>query len=63
MPDPKEIPVPRFKYVGPHDAVDLDGVGTVRHGVAFTAPAPVAASLKGRDDFKSVTTNAKPKES
>lgn len=56
MPDPKESPVARFKYVGPHDAVDLVAVGTVRRDVPFTAPAPLAASLKGRDDFAAVPT-------
>lgn len=30
--------MPRFKYVGPHDAVDLDGVGAVVRGVPFEGP-------------------------
>lgn len=69
MTDLKEIPVPKFKYVGPHDAVDIEGVGTVRQGVAFDAPTSLARSLKDRDDFSPVkpparrSTPAKPKES
>lgn len=59
----------KFKYVGPHDAVDLAGVGTVVNGVAFDASPALARSLKDRDDFSPVkpparrSTPAKPKES
>lgn len=54
MPDLKEIPV-KFKYVGPHDAVDLPGVGTVRNGDPFETDL----DLSGRDDFVTVKVAAK----
>lgn len=49
---PKEIPVARFKYVGPHDAIDIPGVGTFANGEAFDTDL----NLSGRDDFAPVRT-------
>lgn len=50
----KGTPVKRWKYVGGHDAVDLDGVGTVTRGEPFDTDL----DLSGRDDFEAVTTKA-----
>lgn len=40
-----------WKYVGPHDAVDIDGVGTVKRGVPFTPETPLE-DLADRPDFE-----------
>jgi hypothetical protein len=40
----------KWKYVGPHDAVDIAGVGTVNQGDEFEADL----DLDGRPDFEVV---------
>jgi hypothetical protein len=40
----------KWKYVGPHDAVDIAGVGTVNQGDEFEADL----DLDGRPDFELV---------
>lgn len=40
----------KWKYVGPHDAVDIAGVGTVNQGDEFE----VDLDLDGRPDFELV---------
>lgn len=40
----------KWKYVGPHDAVDIAGVGTVNQGAEFEAEL----DLDGRPDFELV---------
>lgn len=48
--------MPRVKYVGPHDAVDLVGVGEVKQGGAVDVPAGVAKSLlEQADNWQPVT--------
>lgn len=42
--------MPRFKYVGGSDAVDLAGVGTVRRDETFDTDI----DLSGRPDFEAV---------
>ena len=44
----------KFKYVGPHDAVDLVGVGTVGHGEEIEVSTPVAKSLDEQADWRRV---------
>lgn len=45
--------VPSFKYVGPHDAVDLQGYGVVeRDGIAENVNPDVAAGLDGQADWE-----------
>lgn len=51
----KGTPVKRWKYVGAHDAVDLDGVGTVVRDKPFDTDL----DLSGREDFKAVKSATK----
>lgn len=44
-----------YRYVGPHDAVDLTGVGQVERGKAFKTDL----DLSGRDDFEAVKPTTK----
>lgn len=44
----------KFKYVGPHDAVDLVGVGTVQQGCEVEVSGDVARSLDGQSDWQRV---------
>jgi hypothetical protein len=44
----------KFKYVGPHDAVDIPGVGTVEHGHQVEVESDVAAGLDGQADWEHV---------
>jgi hypothetical protein len=44
----------KFKYVGPHDAVDLVGVGTVEHGAEIEVSAAVAKSLDEQSTWQRV---------
>lgn len=45
----------KFKYTGPHDAVDLVGVGVVEHGHAVEVDDPdVSASLKEQAGWEHV---------
>lgn len=46
-----------WKYVGPHDAVDIPGVGTVKQGEVFT-PASALEDLADRPDFEPAETPA-----
>ena len=48
----------QWKYVGAHDAVDLDGVGTVTRGEPFDADL----DLSGREDFEPVTAKRNTKK-
>ena len=43
-----------FKYVGPHDEVDLIGVGTVARDSEVEVSGPVATSLAGQTDWERV---------
>jgi hypothetical protein len=44
----------KFKYVGPHDAVDLVDVGTVAHGETVEVTGDAAQSLAAQADWKRV---------
>lgn len=44
----------KFKYVGPHDAVDLDGHGTVEHGHQVEVTGAAAESLSRQADWQRV---------
>ena len=44
----------KFKYVGPHDAVDLVGVGTVENGHQIEVTGAVAESLSKQADWQRV---------
>jgi hypothetical protein len=44
----------KFKYIGPHDAVDLVGVGTVKRGESVEATGAVAVSLGAQGDWQRV---------
>lgn len=44
----------KFKYVGPHDAVDLVGVGTVEHGDQVEVTGEAAESLSRQADWQRV---------
>jgi hypothetical protein len=65
--------MPRVKYVGPHDAVDLVGVGTVAHGEEVEVSPAVAKSLdeqaatwqrvNTKTPAKSATKNSEPQSS
>jgi len=35
----------KITYVGPHDAVEVPGVGAVKHGDALTVPDSLGKSL------------------
>lgn len=44
-----------FKYVGPHDAVDLDGVGVVKSGATVDIEDPgISAGLDGQADWEHI---------
>jgi hypothetical protein len=49
-----------YKYVGPHDAVDLVGVGTVEQGHEVEVSGDVARSLDSQSDWQRV--NPKPRQ-
>lgn len=42
----------KFKYVGPHDAVELDGHGLVEHGHQVEVTGAVAESLSKQADWQ-----------
>lgn len=44
----------KFKYVGPHDAVDLDGHGSVEHGKTVEVTGDAAQSLDAQADWQRV---------
>lgn len=44
----------KFKYIGPHDAVDLVGVGTVAHGAEVEVSGAAAKSLDAQADWQRV---------
>lgn len=44
----------KFKYVGPHDAVDLVGHGTVERGKTVDVSGADAASLSKQADWQKV---------
>lgn len=44
----------KFKYVGPHDAVDLVGVGTIQRGKTADVSGAVAKSLDSQADWQRV---------
>lgn len=45
----------RFKYIGPHDAVDLTGVGTVEHGHTVEVEDPeISKGLEGQADWEHI---------
>ena len=45
----------RFKYVGPHDAIDLEGVGRVEQGHSVDIEdAATSAGLDGQADWEHV---------
>lgn len=44
----------KFKYVGPHDAVDLPGVGTVERGHQVEVTGAAAESLTKQTDWQRV---------
>lgn len=44
----------KFKYVGPHDAVDLVGVGTVAHDGEVEVSGAVAKSLDAQATWQRV---------
>jgi hypothetical protein len=47
----------KFKYVGPHDAVDLAGVGNdIKRGDEVEVPPAVAKSLDAQADWRRVAT-------
>jgi hypothetical protein len=48
----------QWKYVGGHDAVDLDGVGTVVRGEPFDTDL----DLSDREDFEPVATKSTTKK-
>jgi hypothetical protein len=54
--------MPRVKYVGPHDAVDLVGVGTVKRGAMVDVPAALAKSLTEQADWTKVAPRKPPKK-
>ena len=52
----------KFTYIGPHDAVDLPGVGTVAHGEQVDVTGAAAKSLQQQDTWKRCDTPpARPK--
>lgn len=53
----------KFKYVGPHDAVDLVGVGTVAHGDEAEASGAAAKSLDAQADWQRVDKPQTPAKS
>lgn len=44
----------KFKYVGPHDAVDIPGVGTVERGHSAEFDADRSAGLLGQSDWEHI---------
>ena len=44
----------KFKYVGPFDAVDLDGHGVVEHGHQVEVTGAAAESLDAQTDWQRV---------
>ena len=44
----------KFKYVGPHDQIDLIGSGTVSRGGVVDVVGPVAASLAEQGDWQRI---------
>lgn len=44
----------KFKYVGPHDAVEIPGVGTVEHGHQIEVESDVADGLDGQEDWEHI---------
>ena len=53
----------KFKYVGPHDAVDLAGAGTVKHGDSVEVSGAVAKSLAEQTDAWEPATTKTPAKS
>lgn len=53
----------KIKYVGPHDAVDLPGLGSVAHGKAIEVTGPVAPSLLAQKDHWQRIDPPKPRKS
>lgn len=49
----------KYRYVGPHAAVDLDGVGTVTRGEPVDVPAGVAKGLAGQETWEQVQPSRK----
>ncbi len=43
-----------FKYVGPHDAVEIHGVGVVARNAEVTVEPDVAAGLDGQADWEHI---------
>jgi hypothetical protein len=46
----------KFTYIGPHDAVDLSGVGTVQHGDEVEVTGEAAKSLDAQTDWQRAAT-------
>lgn len=47
----------KITYVGPHDAVEVPGVGAVKHGDALTVPDGLGKSLlEQATNWQPVTT-------
>lgn len=44
----------RFRYVGPHDAVDLPGVGTVKRGQLVELEPELSRGLDGQATWEHV---------
>lgn len=50
----------KFTYIGPHDAVDLVGVGTVERGGEVEVSGAVAKSLDSQADWQRVNDKKTP---
>ncbi len=44
----------QFRYVGPHDAVDIPGVGTITRGEAREFDPERSAGLTGQADWEHI---------
>lgn len=49
----------QFKYIGPHDVVEVDGVGTVTRGDVVDVDGELAAGLEQQPDNWQPTKAAK----
>lgn len=52
--------MPRVTYTGPHDGVDLVGVGTVTRGESVEVSDDLATELTSRPDWQAAKPPSKP---
>jgi hypothetical protein len=43
-----------YRYIGPHDELNVNGVGVVAQGKELEVPDDLASEFDARDDFEAV---------